>query len=326
MERILNVLKMFGLSENTDKVKKINSGHINSTYKIIYSDCSSYILQRINGNVFKKPEEIMSNIDGVCECLKGKVCCPEFLKCNNKNYVMLDGEMWRIYKYIGNSVSYITLDDVDMIYEFGRVAGNFHYHTQSLDTSKFYTIIENFHNTTYILKKLLQIRNDRYKWDFEFFERMLVFSQLLDSKKLPLKVVHNDVKPSNMLFDNSSGRGITLIDFDTVMPGLEIYDFGDGARSACITENKFDSEKFRAYCKGYFSFITPTESENYFLGMLCITSELAARYFYDFITDGEYFSDKTSKQKLSRCRELIQTAESIFEKKEEICGIIQEFE
>ncbi len=316
---------MFGLSEGLLKVEKINSGHINSTYKIIYSDDMRYILQRINGNVFKNPEEIMSNINGVCECLKGKVSCPEFLKCKDKNYIMCNNEMWRIYRYIGNSVSYISLDDNEKIFEFGRVVGNFHSLTQKLDTDKFYRIIENFHNTTHILKKLLQIGNDKYKSEFEFFQRMLDFSKALDDKKLPLNVTHNDVKPSNVLFDRKSGKGITLIDFDTVMPGLAVYDFGDGARSACITENKLDLQKLEAYCNGYFSCVNPDEAENYFLGMLCISAELSARYFEDFVTDGNYFADKTSEQKLFRCRELIQTAESILESKEEICKIIQAF-
>jgi len=324
MKKVNEILKKFGLSTNFSEINKINSGHINSTYKIIYSDNSCFILQRINGSVFTKPEEIMSNIMGVCSCLKEHICCPEFLKYRGKNYIIFENEMWRIYRYIENSVSYVTIEDYNYLYEFGRVVGQFHSLTNSLDTNKFYNIIENFHKTSFILKNTIKYKNDKYKFEFEFFEKMLFHSDLLDRKNIPLKVTHNDIKPSNVLFDRENGKGITLIDFDTVMPGKLIYDFGDGARSACITCNKLDLNKFNHYCKGYFSYLKPENPENYFLGMLCITSELSARYFTDFITDGSYFSDKTPEQKLLRCHELIQTAESILENKTETENIIRD--
>ncbi|MBE6845834.1 MAG: aminoglycoside phosphotransferase family protein [Ruminococcus sp.] len=326
MEKILENLKVFGLPDADVKTEKINSGHINSTYKIIYSDGSRYILQRINGDVFNKPEEIMSNTDRICRCLAGKVRCPDFLRCGDRNYIISEGQMWRIYHYIDNSISFTTLDDDAKIYEFGSVVGEFHSLTANLNTDDFYNVIENFHNTSYILEDIIKNKSENYSKEYSFFERMLEYSRKLDEKKLPLNVTHNDVKPSNVLFDKSSNKGITLIDFDTVMPGLIVYDFGDGARSACISENMLDPDKFKSYCKGYFSKAYYEGAENYFLGMLCITAELAARYFRDFLSGGNYFSDKTPDEKLNRCRELIKTAESICGKQEEICGIIQDFQ
>lgn len=326
MKKISEILVMFGLSADVASIEKINSGHINSTYKIIYSHDEKYILQRINGNVFKKPEEIMSNIEGICECLKGKVHCPEFRKYKNKNYIMTENEMWRIYGYIDNSISYSTLDDNDKIFEFGKTAGIFHKLSQNLDVDKFHKTIDNFHNTRHILESLIALKNDTYKNEFNFFEKSIEFSKLLSEKNLPVTVTHNDVKCSNMLFDRTSGKGITLIDFDTVMPGLSVYDFGDGARSVCITDNRLDAAKFKAFCNGYFSCITPAEAESYFLGMYCITAELAARYFRDFITNENYFADKTPQQKLERSHELITLAESIYHLRDDIISIIKGFE
>lgn len=318
MEKINEILKMFGLSTDILKIEKINSGHINRTYKIIYSPQENYILQRINGNVFTKPEEIMSNIEGICNCLKGKVCCPEFIKHKNKNYIISNNEMWRTYKYIENSVSYNALEDIDKIYEFGRITGEFHKLTENLNTDNFYGVINNFHNTSFILKNLIKLRQEAYGSEFNFFEKSLQYSKSLDKKHLPLRVTHNDVKCSNVLFDIKSGKGITLIDFDTVMPGLTVYDFGDGARSACVTDNKFNIEKFEAYCSGYFSFVNFGKAEDYFLALYNITAELSARYFHDFLVSGNYFSDKTPEQKLERSRQLITLAESILENKKEI--------
>lgn len=326
MDNISYILNLFGLKNNYKKIEKINSGHINSTYKIIYSSDESYILQKINGNIFNEPEKIMSNIEGICNCLKGKVNCPEFKKYKNKNYIIIENTMWRIYRYIENSVCRNSLESLNEIYEFGKVAGNFHRLTQKLDTENFFKTIENFHNTNLIIQNLLNHKNSEYEYEFNFFEKTLEYSEILSSKKLPQNITHNDVKCSNVLFDKKSGKGITLIDFDTVMPGLWVYDFGDGARSACVTENKLDTEKFRAYCKGYFSCIKPQNAENYFLGTYCITAELSARYFKDFLLKENYFADKTEIQKLSRSRELTDLAESIIENKDKILKIIKDFE
>ncbi len=325
MKEIHEVLKLFTLPSENFRTEKINSGHINSTYKIIYSDSRKYILQRINGKVFKNPEEIMSNIKRITSCLKGRVQCPEFMKYRDKNYIMRENEMWRIYPYIENSASYVTLDDNSKIREFGRVTGEFHSLAKTLDTEKFYSTLENFHDTQFILAELFTVKNDNYKREFEFFEKMQTYAKTLAEKNLTLSVTHNDVKCSNVLFDRKTGKGITLIDFDTVMPGLAVYDFGDGVRSACITKSRLDLQKFTEYCNGYFSCNKPEECENYFLGTLCITFELSARYFTDFLKNGNYFSDKTSLQKLERCRELICTAESIVESKSAFISIIQDF-
>ena len=145
----------------------------------------------------------------------------------------------------------------------------------------------------------------------------------LTEKNLPVKVTHNDVKCSNVLLDKETHNGICLIDFDSVMSGLYVYDFGDGARSGCITDNLFDINKFKKYAEGYFSMIRLYKPEDYFLGMICITAELAARYFYDFLSGENYFKDKTSVQKLSRCLELIKTAKSIESSREEIESVIK---
>ncbi len=326
LKKITEILKIFGFENNISSIEKINTGHINSTYKIIYSQGESYILQRINQDVFKNSEEIMTNIDIICECLKNEINCPEFIKYKNKNYIIKNNEIWRSYKYIANSVSYNELENKNLIFEFGKVVGKFHSLTQKLDTGKFYNVLENFHNTVFILKNLISIYSHEYKTEFDFFKKSLTLAQQLEDKKLLRTVTHNDVKCANVLFDKTTGKGITLIDFDTVMPGLIVHDFGDGVRSACVTENKLDKCKLTAFCNGYFSYMNADNIENYFLGIFCITAELSARYFYDFITNGNYFSDKTTLQKLDRSRELITLAESIIENKANILEIIQDFE
>lgn len=315
MKNLLNILKLFGLNNKIKSIKQINSGHINSTYIVIYSDGKSYILQKLNSFVFKNPDKIMFNINLVCDKLKYTCNCPIFLESNNKNYITINNEIWRIYSYIENSVSYNNLDNLNYIFEFGKVISSFHKATESIDTSRLYITIKNFHDSVWHINRLLKLINNKHDEYFAFFSKSLKYAEILKNKKLSLKVTHNDVKCSNVLFDKNSGKGITLIDLDTVMPGLRVHDFGDGARSSCITNNKININKFKAYCKGYFSSVEVDCAEDFFLGMICITSELSARYLYDYLSNENYFSNKLPCEKFQRCNDLIKLSNSIEDQK-----------
>ena len=54
---------------------------------------------------------------------------------------------------------------------------------------------------------------------------------VLLSADLPERVTHNDTKFNNVMLDDTTGEGICVIDLDTVMPGLALYDFGDMVRT-----------------------------------------------------------------------------------------------
>lgn len=321
MENLMNALLNFGLGSDILRIEKINSGHINNTYKIIYSDSESYILQKVNKNALKNPKEIMLNINLLYKYVDGRY--PEFLKCRGNNFVETEEGFWRGYRFIDNSVSYEKMPDLKSVYEFGRILGEFHLMTESACAAQFYSTDPDFHNTYKRIEKLKYYESEKYRREFDFFNRMKKYAVSLAEKELPVKVTHNDVKCSNVLLDKETHGGICLIDFDSVMSGLYVYDFGDGARSACITDNLFDIDKLKKYAQGYFSLIKLYEPEDYFLGMICVTAELAARYFYDFLSGENYFRDKSPVQKLSRCFELIETAKSIENSRKEIESIIK---
>ena len=85
---------------------------------------------------------------------------------------------------------------------------------------------------------------------------------LLDAK-LPDRVTHNDTKFNNVLLDDATGEGICVIDLDTVMPGLALYDFGDMVRTTTspAKEDERDLSKvrmqfpmFEALARGYLEF------------------------------------------------------------------------
>ena len=324
MENLMTVLEHFGLGTDFVKAEKINSGQINLTMKIIYSDDEKYILQEINGSVFESPERVMHNIEKLSSVIPDMKI--KFLCADNKNYVRVDNNYWRIYKYIENSISFEKFESNDMIYEFGKITGKFHRDTAGADISLFHETIRDFHNIGKRIEKLFRLHDMLKSDDTDFFEMILSFYSRLESRNLKKIIVHNDIKCSNALFDKSSLKSITLIDFDTVMPGLSIFDFGDGVRSSCTTENAIDIKKYRYYCRGYFENMRCEDKENYFLGIVCIAGELACRYLYDVLSGENYFSAKTDEQKLARYCSLRKFVVSVVENRKAIDNITAEYE
>lgn len=320
MEKFQMIMELFGVGGTIADVRKLGLGHINETYRIIYSAEESYILQKINRDVFKAPDMIMKNIEMVCSCLDNTL---EFLKAEGKSFILSDESLWRAYKYVSNSVSSDALESADSIYSFGKVLGRFHSATKDLDISEIYDTIPGFHNTTGRIKRVQRLTDSSFEEINSFMNTALEYARELDEKNLPRHVTHGDAKCSNVLFDRDSGRAVMMIDLDTVMPGLWVHDFGDGARSACVTRGELDTEKYSAFASGYLSENRETTGEDCFLGTVCICAELAARYFYDYLSGENYFADKTPAQKLERCRQLVTLGSSVIRKKEEMIRAAQ---
>lgn len=83
---------------------------------------------------------------------------------------------------------------------------------------------------------------------------------MIKENKLPLRVTHNDTKFNNIMIDDETGEGIAVIDLDTVMPGLSLYDFGDSIRSGATTaledevdlsKVNFDLNFYEHFAKGF---------------------------------------------------------------------------
>ena len=320
MNKIVYIAGRFGIEDEDITLKRLFSGHINETYRL---DCESgsYILQKVNSMVFKNPVFVMENIELVSAHIRKKltekgedfsrrmVC---YLYSEGVNYYIDDlGSLWRMYRFIDNAVSYERFESMTLVRSFGELLGNVHLMLSDMPAERLKVTIENFHNTEKRLSLVLGADSGEYGEELEFFKHMMKYSRMFSDMKPVLKAVHNDAKCSNALFDNT-GRGVAMIDWDTVMPGYTAYDFGDAVRSSCCIGGRFDLDRFRAFSEGYFSgYKMRVSPEEYALACLNVTSELSARYFYDFLTAGSYFGDKSPEQKLSRTRELVRLGESM---------------
>jgi hypothetical protein len=162
------------------------------------------------------------------------------------------------------------------------------------------------------------------KPEIEFaLHRQGICRVLLDAK-LPERVTHNDTKFNNVLLDDATGEGICVIDLDTVMPGLALYDFGDMVRTATspAREDERDLSKvtmrfpmFEALMRGYLStaseFLTPMEKQFLPFSGKLITFEIGIRFLTDFLAGDTYFKVHRDGHNLDRCRTQFKLVESI---------------
>ena len=286
---IEEICDMFSLNGKFTGYKKINNGHVNSTFTLFFEEngkVAKYVLQKVNTEAFKNPEGLMNNIVAVTSHIRKKyeeMNIPwadrgtlTFLPCKDGRYFFIDdhNNCWRVYNYVDNVYTYNSVDDEQVFCNAGVAFGDFQNILADFDGSTLYETIENFHNTASRFENLKKAisenrsgRAQRVKDEIDFalcYEADAhVLVDLIDEGKLPLRVTHNDTKLNNILFDKATNKGICIIDLDTVMPGLSLYDFGDSIRFGANTaaEDEKDLSKvtlnvplYEAFVKGKIIF------------------------------------------------------------------------
>ena len=137
------------------------------------------------------------------------------------------------------------------------------------------------------------------------------------------------------MIDNQTDHALCVIDLGTVMPGSELYDYGDairfGASTAAEDEEDaskiaLDMDKFELFTKGFLSevdgFLTPHEIEMLPVGMRVITCELAMRFLTDYIEGDLYFKVKSPNHNLIRARAQMKLLEDMEKKAEQVQAFI----
>ena len=340
-----------------------NDGHINNTFVLEFDDglgkIKSYLLQLINTNVFKNPDELMENIVGVTEHLRKIVvdnggdpereCLNVYFTSDGKPYYRdADGNCWRCYNFITGAHSCHSIDDPETFANAARAFGKFQCLLADYPSETLHETIPNFHNTLSRFADFEKAVSDniagradsvRDEIDFVLARRddAGVLVKLLEKGKLPLRVTHNDTKLNNVMFDNETDEGICVIDLDTVMPGLSLYDFGDSIRFGANTaaEDEKDLSKvslslplYREYTAGYLSTagqsLTPTEVEYLPFSAKLMTFECGMRFLTDYLNGDTYFRIAYDDHNLDRCRTQFRLVEDMERKMEDMKAITQE--
>ena len=353
--KLQEVSRLFRIEHQYIGYETIQVGNVNRTYKVnfIRADGSpkSYLIQNVNTYAFRNPEGLMNNIDKVTEHIRakkpGQVALHFHHTADRATYV-LDGEnFWRLLNYVP-SVTYNTVNDVNIVRNAGVAFGDFQRSLSDFDVNDLVETIPDFHQTRQRYQQLCdaveadeagRVAQVKEELDFIFSvkEQACKLTDMQLAGELPLRVTHNDTKINNVLFDPQTNEPIVIIDLDTVMPGLLGHDFGDAIRFAAnfVDEDCPDAEKagldlniFRAFTEGFMSetlqFMTEKEIQTLPLSCFVLAVELASRFLADYLNGDRYFTIKYPEHNLVRTRCQMALAKDILNKMDDMEKIVRE--
>lgn len=350
-----NIFKAFGLTEFYD-VSPLGQGHINETYLLDPGNGDpKYVLQKINKDVFGDPHHLMENIQTIRShvAIKG-YCTPDelklldYLSTTEGEFLYEDHKsFWRINHFLANTYTVEYITEPHQAFDAAYAYGRFIWNLRELASNKIYHAIPDFHNAGMRMKKFEEaIKQDKMQrvrlvaneiaFINEHQNLVSQLDQLTSLGNIHERITHNDTKINNVLFNRATGKIVSVIDLDTVMPGYIIHDFGDMIRTftPSADEEEVDISKvsmrmeiFRALSYGFLEatdqFITKSEKENLVFGGLVITFEQALRFLTDFIEGDPYYSRiSRPNQNLDRTKNQLALLSSIIDQKEEMQKLI----
>ena len=246
-----NAVYAFQIEGTPVECKAFGHGHINFTLRVRTDTGAEYVLQRINQYVFKDPVRLMANVGSVTAYLKERVSDPRsalhFLPTKDGKFYHVDekGQYWRMYDFVGGFCLDAPESDEDF-YQSALAFGRFQEMLSDFPAETLYETIPEFHNTIHRYQTFRETlsadpcgRAAGVQEDIDFLLQREkdggVLQRMRESGELPLRVTHNDTKLNNVLLDRETRKSLCVLDLDTVMPGLSLYDFGDSIRFGAAT-------------------------------------------------------------------------------------------
>jgi Ser/Thr protein kinase RdoA (MazF antagonist) len=332
-------------SKSIASIEPLGNGFINDTY-LVTTNLRPFVLQRINKNVFHHPEQIMANLM-LLEQHIGRVIdkqitlkIPELLTTGDGSAFFHDdqSDYWRALSYIDNTESLETISTLAQAEQTGSALGQFHRLTHSLEAGKLYDTLPGFHITPQylahyqIVKNRSSLSEDPYCADFIARSQYIV-NDLETAKVQGLlsdRVIHGDPKLNNFLFDKTSQHIVSIIDLDTVKPGLIHYDIGDCLRSCC---HNTETDEFRldlcqqilgSYLNGMGGLFSESDYQFLYPAIRLIPFELGLRFYTDYLDGNRYFKVNDPAENLRRATAQFRLCASVMGKEAEIKRLIKQ--
>ncbi len=354
-------LEQFAIDGSVKEIRPYGNGHINDTFLAVFQIGDGekrYILQRMNHNIFKNPPLLMENVVGVTDYLRKAILAqggdPDRETLNvvrtleGKSYYEDQGHsFWRVFLFVEGSLCLEKVESPKDFYNGGAAFGNFQRMLAEYPAGELHETIPNFHNTPSRFQDFRRaLEADRagraalVRPEIEFAlsreEEISVLTDLLKKGELPLRVTHNDTKLNNILFDRATGRALCVIDLDTVMPGLSLYDFGDSIRFGASTgaederdlsRIELDLELFEAFTEGFLKGcggkLTRREIEMFPMGAKLMTYECGIRFLGDFLEGDVYFKVHRENHNLDRARTQFKLVADMEKKWDQMVSIVE---
>lgn len=337
---IEEVANEFAIEGDFMEGEEIHSGHINATYMAAFrrqdGRLNRYIFQRINENVFKDPLAVMRNVEMVTRHINWKVMRVKrdiggqtlnlYPARGGRFYAHgSGGGIWRCYNFIEGCRTYEIAENTRQAYQAAHAFGAFQDLVSDIPVGDIEETIPDFHNTPKRFERLMEVvesdpagRLEGVAKEVDFVKsRVGMASRLIDLRKegvLPERITHNDTKINNVMMDVETDEAVCVIDLDTVMPGLSLYDFGDLVRTAVsssaedeqdIAKVDFRMPMFEALAEGYVDAcdcLCEAEIENLPFAGILISLETGIRFLTDHLEGDIYFRTKREGHNLDRAR------------------------
>lgn len=346
---LLEVSGKFRHLHHPVSIKPIGSGHIHDTFLVVDSSGAEFIIQRINTKIFTKVDGMMGNIRLVTHVLLKQTQLSVKLIHTHDGHSTLGHYtgFWRAMEKIPDCITHDKITDPRLAAEAGRALGQFHWLLKGLPSGALFDTLPNFHKLRLRHAALLNAsqnsqpeRNSNARIASLFvqkhIEQLLILDDLIDAKKIPLRIVHNDPKINNILF-NQQGVALCMIDLDTVMAGSLLHDFGDAIRTTCalanedepdITKCGINLELFKAYTKGYLSqtgpMISTIERANLSIAAAVLSFTIGVRFLTDYLENDIYYKTDYPEHNLIRANAQFAQTLFILDHQKEMEQIIQE--
>jgi Ser/Thr protein kinase RdoA (MazF antagonist) len=358
---IESVTRQFQIPGRLAGVRPLGSGHINDTFAVTFERDrapATYVFQRINRQVFRYPVAMMENIarvtdhvrarlksagaDGISRRVLTVIPATDGGRCHKDD----DGEYWRVYNFIDGARTCDTVESPEQAYQAARAFGAFQSMLVDLPGAVLHETIPDFHDGPRRMDRfrealeadaLDRARGAAHEIDFAI-EHVWIFDvlpKLVATGEIPVITTHNDTKINNVLLDNATGEGICVIDLDTVMPGLSLYDFGDLARTTIspATEDERDLSKivielpcFDAIARGYLAtagaFLSRVEREHMVLSAKMMTLIMGLRFLTDYLVGDTYYKTRREDHNLDRCRAQFALVRAIAQHEEQMNALV----
>ncbi len=332
----------------------LTGGHINDTYKIGCSAsdgvATNFVLQCVNNLIFKNPEQIMRNIVQVAAHLEARNYPRQILKAVQTPqgaFILENGQdnektYWRMFPFIENGYTVDRVENVGQARSAAFAFGEYARYLSDMDAQKMYVILPNFHNARFRIRQFRDSLNARLYP--ERVQTAEIEIEYLNAKtavmgyapKTPLRIVHNDTKINNLIFDVRTRRPVCIIDLDVVMPGSVLSDFGDLVRTYTpeADENEPDAERaavrlpyFEALAEGYISalegVLIPKEKSLLVFGAQRVIFVQALRFLTDYLNGDVYYKTAYAEHNLVRARNQIALFDSTLKLEKEMKEIIK---
>ncbi|MEZ5344254.1 MAG: phosphotransferase [Pyrinomonadaceae bacterium] len=332
-----NIFDQFEADGGFSGASELGTGHINDTYLIRTAGSGDYVLQRINHKVFPDVPGLVNNKVLISNHLREKLSflpggelqkrVLTFLptKSGANFYVDHDGNHWNLTAHIDGSVSYERVTRKNIAYGAGRLFGEFLHLTTDFDASKLIDVIPDFHKMSVRFSQFDAALSAADKERIEKASELISFAQihrsemltlenLINEGKIAIRATHNDTKISNALF-TADDKPLCVIDTDTVMKGIILFDFGDAVRTICntadedeadISKVEFELSYFEGFANGFLEAfdgeITDAEAENLAFSAKVMTFIIGLRMLTDYLKNDIYFKTAYESHNLDRAK------------------------